>query len=97
MIFHRLASTTQTPEVALKQEQSREIWGKESRYGGPPAVKAYVGRLPPGLRGIEFDTDVPPEPGSPPGHAEWRRPRPGVVIEDGFAKLSVRWVRNLQK
>ena len=97
MIFHRIESPTQTAADAIAQERTNEIWGRESRYSDVPRVKAYVGQLPRDKRGIEFDTDVSPDGGSPPGQATWTGPRVGVVVEAGFAKVSVRWVKNFQR
>jgi hypothetical protein len=53
--------------------------------------------LPSGHRGIEFDTDVPPDPGSPPGYAVWSGPRDGVTVQEEYARIRVRVVRNTQK
>lgn len=97
VIYCRVESPTQTPEDAAKQEASGEMWGAAPRWGGFPAVQAYTRRLQPGERGVEFETDVPPDPGSPPGQAHWRGPRPGVRLEDGYAKIKVRIVRNTQR
>ena len=95
--FHRLESPTQTPADARRQEQSGELWGRPARGSRIPKVKAYIGPLPSGRRGIEFDTDVPPDPGSPPGHAVWSGPRDGVTVEEEYARIRVRVVRNAQK
>jgi hypothetical protein len=96
MIYHRRESPTQTPEDALKQVESLELWGHESRYGGP-SVRAYVGPLPLGVRGIEFRTDCPPDHGSPPSKASWTPSRPGVRLEHGIAKLRVLEIVNRQE
>jgi hypothetical protein len=96
MIFHRLESPTQTSAVALEQERTFEIWGNPSRYSDVPRVKAFVGRLPEGARGVEFHTDVRPDRGLPPGRAEWTPGRPGVVLVDNTARLSVDLVLNRQ-
>jgi len=47
-----------------------------------PAVKAWEGALPDGVIGVEFYTDVAPDPWSVPGWPEWSQGRPGVVILD---------------
>ena len=45
---------------------------KRNVYAASEAsAKAYVGRLPPGARGVEFFTDVAPRSGSAPHLAEW--------------------------
>jgi hypothetical protein len=97
MIYHRTESPTQTPEDARRQEERREIWGVEHNRSSITRVRAYVGRLPKGARGVEFDTDVSPDDGSPPGEARWTAPRLGIIVEDRVAKLSVSSVENRQK
>jgi hypothetical protein len=54
--------------------------GRTPRFGGFPKVQAYRGPLPDGTAGIEFTTDTPPDPQSPPGQASWSGPRPGVTL-----------------
>lgn len=82
-VYHRLASPSQPDDAAALQEATGEIWGSYNRdmMGGRapfPLVDAYVGRLPAGARGIEFTTDVPPNPahatlpGTLDGASRWR-------------------------
>lgn len=74
------------------QLKSREIWGKAAQnvyQSDIPKVKAYVGKLPQGKAGIEFITDVPPDPNTPPYLATWSGDRPGVKTEGAYAKLKV--------
>lgn len=97
MRYHRVESPTQTAANAAQQERTREIWGQIPRGGAWPKVKAYVGRLPPGIRGIEFETDVTPDAGCPPGQAFWSGPRAGVVIEGDYVKIKVRVTKNTQQ
>ena len=47
-------------------------------------------------RGIEFETRVSPDRGSPPTVKYWRGPRRGVRVEGEFAKISVRIRKNTQ-
>jgi hypothetical protein len=69
--FHRVENpTTQTSEIAKMQEASREIWGLPARGSSQPSVKAYPGSLP-DRRGVEFTTDIEPQPGSAPNEARW--------------------------
>jgi hypothetical protein len=96
VIYHRIETSTQTPEDARRQVETSEIWGQASRYSDSPKVKAYVGPLPEGKKGVEFDTDVPSDPGCPPGQAHWTPPREGVRLDGEWAKLSVVDVRNRQ-
>jgi hypothetical protein len=63
-----------------------EIWGsppQNSYQSDIPKVKAYEGSLPKGERGIEFSTDVEPDPGMPPGKGIcWSGLRAGVRVEE---------------
>ncbi len=100
--YHRRESPTQTPAIAARQEATGELWGGVPQFGSFPAVQAFRGPLPPGARGVEFVTAVPPDRGSPPSQAYWRGPRPGVVIEveaDGreYAKIKVVVTKNSQR
>lgn len=90
--YHRFISSTQTLEDIEKQIASLEIWGRSAHnvyQSDIPKVKAFVGRLPQGKQGIEFTTDLPPDPNTPPYLATWSGNRPGVRTEDGYAKLKV--------
>jgi hypothetical protein len=90
--YHRLVSPSQTLEDIEKQIQSLEIWGRPARnlyQSNIPKVKAFVGKLSENQKGIEFTTDVPPDPNTPPNWATWSGNRPGVRTEDGYAKLEV--------
>src|SRR5438270_7729362 len=93
-IYHRRESTTQTPEVAQKQEKSGEIWGRAPVWSDRPKVQAYRGQLPEDVRGIEFTTEIEPDPGQPPHRAAWSRPEAGVRIEGEFAKITATVVKN---
>jgi hypothetical protein len=99
--FHRVENpTTQTKEVAEEQEKSQEIWGRPARGSALPSVKAYPGSLPAG-RGVEFTTDVDPQPGSAPNEARWYLNwTDGVQLrqKDGndFACISVTSFTNMQ-
>lgn len=93
--FYRTGST-QNDAVSRAQLESGELWGRPNRGSDFPSVDAWVGELPAGRHGIEFWTDVPPSPGSPPDRVRWRGPRAGVSIEGGWAKIratitKVRW------
>jgi len=95
-IYHRYQ---QDPSLAAKQQASGEIWGRAARNvfaSEIPKVKAYEGPLPPGERGIEFVTDVSPDPYSVPGSPTWSGPRDGVVVEDGFAKIHATITKNTE-
>jgi hypothetical protein len=70
--FHRKETKYQTPQDALKQVSSGEIWGSTPKNGGMcPTVQAYPGQLSDGRRGIEFSTDIESESGSSPIEARW--------------------------
>lgn len=87
--FHRLASPTQTDEMASLQEAEGRIYGSSGRFTLGPAVQAYQGPLPPNAVGVEFTTSVPPSLKTD-FHATWYRSQNGVPIstrrgEDYFA------------
>lgn len=91
-IYHRYITPTQTEEDIQMQLESLEIWGKAAQnvyQSDIPKVKAYVGEIPKGKEGIEFTTDVPSDPNTPPHLATWSGNRPGVITESGYAKLKV--------
>ena len=101
-VYHRLASPSQPADIAALQGASGEIWGSYNRdmMGGRasfPSVDAYVGPLPQGARGVEFVTDVSPDPHTPPWLARWTGPRDGVIIEGDYAKIRVEVTRNTQR
>ena len=84
---YRLQSSTQSDEVAKKQQESNEIWGRARCQSDIPQVQqAYLGPLPEGADGIEFTTTVAPDQGTV--NARWTGPRKGVRVEDGFAKIA---------
>ena len=94
--YHRVETHTQTPEDARLQEHSGELWGSPARFSDIPKVKAYVGRLPDGCRGVEFTTPVPPDSSCPPGQAYWSGPRVGVLVDAERAKIKITLTRNTQ-
>ena len=89
-VYHRLESPTQTAHDASLQQKSGEIWGKPSRFSHIPKVKAYVGVLPAGRSGVEFETDVQPDAGCPPGQAFWSAGNPGVQQAGDVVILKVK-------
>ena len=86
-LYYRHESPTQSKEVARLQVQSGEVWGRAPQQSDLPAVQAYIGQLPPGVRGVEFYTDTVPDTGGSPRIAYWRGPRPGVRVEMTLLKL----------
>lgn len=91
-VYHRYITPTQTDADIEMQIESLEIWGKAAQnvyQSDIPKVKAYVGKIPSGREGIEFTTDVPPDPNTPPHLAYWSGDRPGVRTEGDYAKLKV--------
>jgi len=93
--YHRIESPTQTSDDARRQQETGEIHGRPARGSDIPKVKAYIGKLGE-RRGIEFTTDVPPDPGCPPGQACWSGPREGVKVTDEHAKIKAVVTRNMQ-
>jgi hypothetical protein len=79
--FHRRCEPR--PEEVDQVLASLQLWGKPRRniYAGlVPAVKAWEGPLPANAVGVEFYTDVEPDPWSVPGWPEWSQGQRGVVI-----------------
>lgn len=93
--FHRVYSDTQTDLDALRQQRSREIWGRTPYASTWPQVEAYLGPLPDGSAGIEFFTKVAPNSGGRPRHLRWSWSpgRLGVRIDGEFAKIDCEVVR----
>jgi hypothetical protein len=88
--YHRRESTTQTAETTRRQEASGEIWGYPDRRSPEVArVRAYKGPLPPEARGVQFDSDCPPDPGGTRSQASWTPRGADLILEDGIAKLRV--------
>ena len=81
-LFHRVETPRfQTPEVALLQEKSGEIWGRTAKWSHTPSVKAYTGLLL-NRRGIEFTTETEPQfdRGSPYEVRWFLNDTPGVLL-----------------
>jgi len=81
--FHRRCEPN--PDEVGLIVTSGYIWGRPRHnfYAGLiPAVKAWDGPLPPNAIGVEFYTEVEPDPWSVPGWPEWTEGRPGVVVLD---------------
>ena len=81
--FHRRSHHNPTENGLIAA--SGQIWGKpRGGYfaGVIPCVKAWSGPLPPEIVGVEFDTDVEPDPWSPPNWPEWSQGREGVIVLD---------------
>lgn len=98
--YHRLAGPTQDARVAALQLASSEIWGRRNGntyQAARPSVDAFAGPLADGARGIEFETDVPPDRGLPPYRARWTGPRPGVVIDGEWARMRVKIIRSTER
>jgi hypothetical protein len=79
--FHRKSGWF--PDEIEKICGSNEIRGKPRGNffaGLVPAVKAWDGELPEGIVGVEFYTDIEPDPDGVPGSPEWSEGRPGVRV-----------------
>lgn len=92
--YHRIESPTQPQNIVSVQERTGVIRGYPALGSLIPKVKAYSGRLPEGVRGIEFTTVIPIDAGCAPGYPTWSGRRPGIrhgVDEDGrdFVEISV--------
>lgn len=94
-IYHRYAEETEIDLVLA----SGEVWGLPPRnyYRTDfPALKAFVGELPEGGFGYEFTTDVEPKY-SGPWQRRWIEGMPGVIVEDGYAKIPVTVTRCVRR
>ena len=79
--FHRRSELH--PEDNERICSSGQLWGRPRRNffaGLIPAVKAWEGALPPDAVGVEFYTDIEPDPWSVPGWPEWTQGQPGVIV-----------------
>ncbi|WP_460113735.1 putative T7SS-secreted protein [Streptomyces platensis] len=95
--FHRKESPTQTVEHARLQQESGELWGGVSpRLGGEEAARAHWGPLPEGAKGVEFYTELRPIR-TMVSQVWWEVGKvPGVVLEDGWAKIKIYISKNTQ-
>ena len=75
------------PEENDLVSSSGQVWGRPRRNffaGLVPAVKAWDGPLPENAVGVEFFTNVRPDPWSIPGWPHWTEGSPGVIVlEEG--------------
>jgi hypothetical protein len=84
------------PDIVRKIMASGELWGRPPRNcfrSDTPKAKAYAGRLPEGVIGLEFETDAKPDAGGVPDQPTWShkyKKRPDVVVEDDYAKIRVK-------
>lgn len=79
--FHRKANpSSQTLRDAVRQNVSKELWGRGA-YGGLPAALAWHGKLPSRDEGTEFTTDVPYLKNGDPKWAYWYADQSGVREE----------------
>jgi hypothetical protein len=89
------------PDVIDQVVKSGELWGRPPRNFNAsdfPKAKAYLGALPKGVVGFEFETEVAPDAGGVPDKPTWsqaKKKRPGVVVEGDYAKIKVK-VRKVQ-
>ena len=96
VVYHRIAPIAEIDAVVA----SGEVWGKAPRQvmgNGDASVKAYIGPLPTGQQGYEFETNVPPSRSDRflfgRAMAEWTDGDPGVCLVPGHAdyvKIAVR-------
>jgi hypothetical protein len=79
---------------------SGELWGRPRRnfYAGLiPSVKAWEGPLPADAIGVEFYTNVEPDPWSVPGWPEWTEGRAGVIVHEPGALVAIPVVVTMQR
>lgn len=90
--FHRRHKTFEENE---RVATSGLLWGKPrgNFYAGDfPAVKAWAGRLPAGIVGVEFYTEVEPDLTGAPAWPEWSEGRPGVITLERKSLVAIRVV-----
>lgn len=71
---------------------SGQLWGRPRRNffaGLIPAMNAWDGPLPADAVGVEFYTDVEPDPWSVPGWPEWSEGRPGVTVIEAIELVAI--------
>lgn len=87
--FRRSNERTQAANTMRKVLSSGELWGRPPRGSDIPAVKAYFGELPVGVKGFEFFSVVPPDqPWG--GVVYWRGRNDGsVVVDENWAKVVI--------
>ncbi len=79
--FHRRSASN--PDEIARIYSSGELRGRPRGNffaGLIPAVKAWDGALPDGIVGVEFYTDIEPDPDGAPSWPQWSQGRPGVRI-----------------
>ena len=88
---------TQTDEDTRKIVASSVLRGYAPQGSDIPTVQAWPGTIPAGEYGLEFETDVSPDPRSSPGVPIWRAGSPGVRVgsdERGpYAEITIRVTR----
>ena len=73
-LYHRAGNPRmQTDEDARKIVESSVLRGYAPQGSAIPTVQAWPGSIPAGEYGLEFETDVSPDPRSPPGVPIWQR------------------------
>ena len=77
--YHRLQSKVWNELMS----RTGHIGGRVPFGGRRPTVQAFEGPLPEDQAGIEFWTEVRPDPGGVPGQARWTLSRPGVLSREG--------------
>jgi hypothetical protein len=81
-VYCRKETNLQTKEIAIVQASSGEIWGTAARYGYTATVRGYAMPLQNGERGIDFTTEICPEPNQGPLHVNWYAGRtPGITMK----------------
>jgi hypothetical protein len=63
--------------------ESGELWGGPGRMSDTPMVQAHNGQLSAGKEGLEFYTDVAPNPNDVPHRVNWSIGRPGAELRQG--------------
>lgn len=94
MIYGSFYRINDSKEVTELQVNSRQIWGgvaKNTHRSDILRVRAYTTDVVVSKNdsAVRFTTEVEPDPNTPSHLAFWSGNRPGVLIEDNYAKINV--------
>jgi hypothetical protein len=89
--FYRINDSIRVTDLQIRDKQ---IWGGVARHTHTSdilRVKAYTTDILVSKNdsAVRFTTDVAPDPNTPSHLAFWSGPRPGVLIENNYAKINV--------
>jgi hypothetical protein len=99
--FYRVESSTQRPDHATAIETSGNLQGSAPRGSDFDQVQGYWGDLPPGTRGMQLETTIPPGAAGDETQGammRWYRGAEGVTDQpNGRVSIPVRVIENSQR